>query len=121
MNTQKALLLLFREPIQANDDKFETDIKFNIKLGLWETEGGDVVIESIIKSRQLMNLQTMKTATREGIDQSEISFSMQNTMITKTREGVDQSEAVDNCFDRTSITDTREGIDQSESASNNYL
>jgi hypothetical protein len=55
---------------------------------------------------------TNKTATREGMDQSEYA-SATTTRITKTREGTDQTEVVSGS---TLNTRSREGVDQPESS-----
>jgi hypothetical protein len=66
--------------------------------------------------------ETTVTATREGIDQSEITLfeasQFGETTLTKTIEGVDQSELSDvlsSQFGETTFTRTREGADQDES------
>jgi hypothetical protein len=79
---------------------------FDGKTGLWVDQDGHPAI------LRCSSPATTKTATREGIDQTEVAgFS---TTITKTREGTDQAEVTGMS---TVITETREGIDQTEVAS----
>jgi len=85
----------------------DPSITFDAKIGLWVDEDGHPAI-----LRCSTAPGTTKTATREGIDQTEIVGL--NTTITKTREGLDQTEVTGLI---TSITETREGIDQAEAAS----
>jgi hypothetical protein len=80
---------------------------FDGKSGLWVDENGQ---PAILKCNAVPG--TTKTATREGIDQTEIAGF--GTTSTKTREGTDQSEVT---TPGTLITETREGIDQTEAAS----
>lgn len=68
--------------------------------------------------------ETTRTATREGVGQSDVSAVASDfgeTSMTRTREGVDQTEVVASDFGETTVTMTAEGIDQSESASTSDL
>lgn len=103
---QENLLFRFREKQNSNIEENST-IHYNLIKGLWETDSGKSVVLDYLK----YNLSTTKTATREGIDQSE-SSQFGQTIITKTRESADQSEI--SSFGDTLITETREGVDRSE-------
>jgi hypothetical protein len=79
---------------------------FNGKKGLWIDRHDHPAV-----LRCGAGQSTTKTATREGIDQTELAGF--GTTITKTREGLDQSEVA---APGTLITNTKEGVDQAEVA-----
>jgi len=91
MEIQKALLLNFREEQSNLSTEPDRLSKYNIDLGLWlNMEGIPVVKHFLNKSER--QFETIKTATREGSDQSDVSEFYDQTLLTRTREGVDQSE-----------------------------
>lgn len=58
--------------------------RFDGRVGVWRTADGCFAVSSAGVPG------TTKTATREGVDQTDVSF--MSTLQTETREGVDQSE-----------------------------
>ena len=92
------------------------DINYDLNDGLWKTNDGDHLINRLIETNSTDAFETIKTATREGIDQSESSVNQFTTTITKTRESIDQSESANSHFFSTMITETREAVDQSENS-----
>jgi hypothetical protein len=108
-------LLAFIEHVESPDSLFPEGTYYNCDLGYWILPDNKPLIELIIHSEGKPIVgQTTKTASREGIDQSE-GISSQ-TSITRSRESVDQSESVVPIYAQTTITETREGIDRSERA-----
>lgn len=108
-------LLKYRIRDYSDCQTQEEEISYNMVSGLWEDKNGIPFIRTVIENEQTLQVgETIKTATREGIDQSDISLApATQTLITRTREGVDQSEK--STFDlRTILTSTREAIDRSE-------
>ncbi len=59
-------------------------VRFDGAIGIWRDADGHSIVA---KTR---GPGTTKTATREGIDQSEVSA--MSTVLTYTREGLDESE-----------------------------
>lgn len=115
MSIQKALLFNFREELNSQSTNSNLVAEYDIDMGLWLNKERVPFIKQIINSNGA-ELETTKTATREGIDQSEVTNYCDQTLITKSREGVDQSE-VSNSFDSpTGITRSRESADQSENS-----
>ncbi len=109
---QENLLFRFREKQDPQQNE-EPTICYDIVKGIWENESGNSIILEYLR----YDFSTTKTATREGIDQSE-SSQMGQTILTKTRESADQSEL--SSLGDTLITATREGIDRAENTSNNF-
>jgi hypothetical protein len=58
--------------------------RFDGQVGVWRTTDGGLAVSSAGLPG------TTRTATREGVDQTDVSF--MSTLQTETREGVDQSE-----------------------------
>jgi hypothetical protein len=110
------LVKLFEECEQTYKNHNNDGIQYDLIEGLWKTSNGDHLINNLINSNITAAFETIKTATREGIDQSESSVSQVSTTITKTRESIDQSESVNSHYFSTMITETREAVDQSENS-----
>ncbi len=105
---QKCPLLDYRETMLSNDPNNDLiDIRFNIISGLWIDQLNRAVVSSV---RNILR-ETTKTASVEGIDQSEISHAF-STTFTRTREGSDQTE--NSLLFSTIITESRTAPDQSE-------
>jgi hypothetical protein len=83
----------------------EPGLSFDKEAGVWRDSSGQLAVRSPHVPG------TMKTATREGTDQPELTGSP-STMITRSREGADQPEV--SHAPMTRITETREGVDQPE-------
>ena len=113
MSTQKAPLLHFRNEIVNPVDSPSSAIHYNICSGLWLNQDGSSVIRDLLEGSRT-NFETIKTATREAIDQSEGSAVFDQIILTKSREGVDQSEVLQVKSYQTDITRSRESIDQLE-------
>jgi hypothetical protein len=105
MSARPIVLLGSEQVLRTARMAEDSTLHFDGRVGVWRDREGRMAISG-------GGPTTTKTATREGIDQSEVA--MLATLITKTREGVDQSEAT---APTTLITETGEGIDQSEGTS----
>lgn len=105
---QRYPLLNYQEPMTESDPCHDLgEFKFNIISGLWFDETSRVLISSAVDIIR----ETTKTASVEGIDQSEISH-MMSTNCTRTREGSDQTES--SLHFSTIITESRTSPDKAE-------
>jgi hypothetical protein len=130
---QKSPLLKYRIECGCNETAESSNKSYDFVSGLWVDESGEPLIRKYVESSSLSGrAETLITKTREGIDRSERSRSIENnlsfsdnTLITATREGIDRSEKAYgydenmqenemNAFGETLITRTREGIDRTE-------
>lgn len=99
----RPLVLLGAEKAEDGATSFEqADCYFDSSTGVWKTPDGRYLVDSMIE------LSTIKTATREAMDQPDTGLV---SMMTRTSEAMDQQER---SFPSTLLTKTREGIDQSE-------
>lgn len=130
---QKSPLLKYRIECDCNETAELPNKSYDFISGLWVDESGEPLIRKYVESSSLSGrAETLITKTREGIDRSERSRSIENnlsfsdkTLITETREGIDRSEKAYgydrnmkekemNAFGETLITRTREGVDRTE-------
>ncbi len=116
------IVLEGRQPL-APDRPLSADYHYDVERQIWIDEReGLPLVEVLINVNSATNFgETLITATREGVDQSEISTlgstQVGETTMTKTHEGADQSEITSltaSTFGETTITRTHEGADQRE-------
>lgn len=82
--TTRPIVLQGTERFEPSRHGGDVEMRFDGSAGVWRTSDGRLAV----RSADLPS--TSKSATREGVDQSElVNFS---TRITETREGIDQSE-----------------------------
>jgi len=112
-------VLLERLKVPPDGERSE-DQAYDTLRQLWVslTTGEPVVLQKATRGSEFG--ETVVTATREGLDQSEISglsaSEFGETTLTKTVEGHDQSEVSELAseFGETIMTRSREGHDQTE-------
>ena len=96
MSTRPIALLGSEQLQRTGGGEGDSSHRFDGRVGVWRDGAGRMVISAATSPT------TTKTATREGIDQSE--GSAQATLVTNTREGVDQAEST---APSTLVTETR--------------
>ncbi len=114
--------MLLRNPLLLNRELVKglincpNDNNYDNEKGYWITSNNRPLVIEIMESNTEPQFgQTVRTATREGIDQNETSeFIALQTNHTRSREGIDQSERSAYNYEPTILTETRESIDRSE-------
>jgi len=109
----------------APERPLSADYHYDVDRQIWVDEReGTALVEVLANSVAPTNFgETLITATREGVDQSEISAlgasQFGETTMTKTHEGADQFEIASldaTTFGETTLTRTHEGADQTETS-----
>lgn len=117
-----AFVLLGRKKLPPERLPSEDQI-YDDDLQLWIDKSSGTPLVSCVRThpQQSQVGETVKTASREGIDQTEGTCfegtKFGETILTETREGADQSEGatlLSSEFGETVHTRTREGADQTE-------